>query len=341
MVSTEERIARPYMEQTLQGTTPSSLIIINGISKGSTHFALMGGVVPTLVSGRAFQGNDAEANVAMMSQALAQKNHLHIGSTFPLNGTTFTLIGLYTTSGQFEDDTLVIPLATLQSVYHLDGVDAVTATAANFQQADEVAARLRNLLGPNFSVTTQADQYGNVLSALQVAHNSIQAALAASFLVAAAIIVFVVLLLVRERTAEIAILKTIGASHVQVLRQFWIEILALSALAAVVALPLITILGPFLAHVFDIDASALVNADSSGNTPGFDHPIMMNNGVTSSTTTTLASNLSNLHLAAATLNVQTLLTILGVGIGLALLASFIPTWFVAYLKPAEVLRKAN
>jgi putative ABC transport system permease protein len=47
------------------------------------------------------------------------------------------------------------------------------------------------------------------------------------------------------------------------------------------------------------------------------------------------------HLAAATLNVQTLLIIVGVGIGLALLTSLIPTWFVSHVKPAEVLRKAN
>ena len=36
-----------------------------------------------------------------------------------------------------------------------------------------------------------------------------------------------------------------------------------------------------------------------------------------------------------------LLIILGVGIGLALLTSFIPTWFVARLKPAHVLRQAS
>ena len=97
------------------------------------------------------------------------------------------------------------------------------------EQVDAVAARLRSLLGPQFNVTTLADHYSKVFNALQVAQNSIQAALVASFLIAAAIIVFAVLMLVRERTAEIATLKTIGASHMQVLRQFWIEILTLSA----------------------------------------------------------------------------------------------------------------
>src|SRR5579875_3186563 len=339
VVATEERIARPYTEQNLDSVPGAPLIMINGISEGASDFALSGGVVPTLVAGRAFQDSDANADVAMMSQALARQNHLQIGSTFFLNGTLFTLIGLYTTSSQIEDSTLIIPLTVLQQVYHLDGVDSVTVTAASLQQVDTVAARLRALLGVNFSVTAQADQYNNVFGALQIAQNTIKIALVASFLIAAAVIVFAVLML--ERTAEIAILKTIGASRLQVLRQFWAEIMVLSALAAALALLLIMSLGSWLAHLFDIDASALVNADSGGNHPSFDHPISINGGVISSTTPTTASNLNTIHLAAATLNIQTFLIIVGVGIGLALLTSFIPTWFITHLKPAEILRKAN
>jgi ABC-type antimicrobial peptide transport system permease subunit len=160
-------------------------------------------------------------------------------------------------------------------------------------------------------------------------------------LIAAAIIVFAVLMLVRERIAEIATLKTIGASHMQVLRQFWIEILTLSTMAATLAILLIVALGPFLSHLFDINASSLMEPLANG--PSIDHPLVTNaNGVMTGTTSSTASNIINAaHLTAATLNIQTLLIILGVGIGLALLTSLIPTWFVAHLKPAQVLRKAN
>jgi putative ABC transport system permease protein len=159
-----------------------------------------------------------------------------------------------------------------------------------------------------------------------------------SFLIAAAVIVFAVLMLVRERTAEIAILKTIGASHLQVVRQFWTEIVALSAAAAALAVLLLVTLGPFISQKFDIDASSLVNAGG----PGLSHPSIIVNGAATNSTSSAASNpLGNVHLAAATLNAQTLLIIVGVGIGLALLTSLIPTWFVSHVKPAEVLRKAN
>lgn len=343
VASTQELLARPYTEGNLQSTSTHAPlpITINGVSLDTSTFTLSGGAVPTLVAGRSFQASDANANVAMMSQALAKKNDLKVGSTFTLHGTTFTLIGLYTTSSQTTDNSVVMPLTTMQTVYQLDGVDSIYVTAANPQQVEAVAARLRDLLGADFNVVVQADQYNNVLGALQVAQKSIQAALVASFLIAAAVIIFAVLMLVRERTAEIAVLKTIGASHLQILRQFWTEILALSVMASLLAVLLLVILGPVLAHLFDIDATSLIKSATANNGPSVDHPLIMTNGVSSTTTSTVEANLSNTHLAAATLNVQTLLIILGVGIGMALLTSLIPTWFVARLKPAQVLRKAN
>jgi putative ABC transport system permease protein len=137
-------------------------------------------------------------------------------------------------------------------------------------------------------------------------------------------------MLVRERTAEIAILKTIGASHVQVLRQFWTEIVTLSATAALLAALLLATLGPVISQRFTISPPPVT-------TGTFMH---VGNG-TSITETPLNPNVHDIHLAAASLNAQTFLIILGLGLGLALLTSLIPTWFVAHLKPVEVLRKAN
>ncbi|HEX4713895.1 MAG TPA: ABC transporter permease [Ktedonobacteraceae bacterium] len=344
-------LARPDTDKALKGspiTTPdgkqgSIPVMINGIPSDATNFTLVGGDTPTLVSGRGFRASDANANVAMMDEAVAQANHLKVGSTFELHGATFTVIGLYKAASQFSASSIIIPLATMQQVFNIHGVDSVTVNAANYAQVEPVAAKLRSMLGKAYDIVTQSAQFKNVLSALQVAQNSIQIALVVSFLIAAAVIIFAVLMLVRERTAEIAILKTIGASHLQVLRQFWTEIVALSTTAAVLAVLLLMTLGPFLSQKFDINASALFNANSSG--PGFgSQPIMTFNGAgtTSGSAGLTASNqLSNIHLASATLNAQTLLIIVGVGIGLALLTSLIPTWFVSHIKPAQVLRKAN
>jgi len=349
VVSTQANLSRPDQDGTLKGTqitAPNGQqfnapVLVSGISSDSTNFTLSDGQTPTLVAGRAFRDSDANADVAMMSQAVAEANGLQVGSTFTLKGTTFTLIGLYTTSNQLADSSMVIPIAIMEKVFNIDGVDSITATAASYEQVDAVAARLRKALGSQYNVVTEASQYSKVFSALQVAQTTIQVALVISLLIAATVTIFSVVMLVRERIAEIAILRTLGASHWQVLRQFWTEIVALSATASALAVLLLVTLGPFIAQKFDIDASSLANSDLASN-PGaggafFSMPV---NGSPGPSVTTATNPLNNVHLAAATLDAQTLLIILGVGMGLALLASLIPTWFVSHIKPARVLRQA-
>jgi putative ABC transport system permease protein len=120
-----------------------------------------------------------------------------------------------------------------------------------------------------------------------------------------------------------------------VLRQFWTEVVAMSGSAAVLAIFLFVTLGPFISRWFDIDPGSLVNP--IGNSDA----IFAGQNIGGGPPTGTSSNpLSNTHLAAATLNGQTLLIIVGVGLGLALLASLIPTWGVSHVKPARVLRQA-
>ncbi len=343
VVSTQENLSRPDQDGTLKGTTitapngqqVNAPVLVSGISSDATNFTLAGGQIPTLVTGRSFQAIDANADVALMGQAVAQANGLSVGSTFTLKGTTFTLIGLYTTSDQITDNSIVIPIATMEKVFGINGVDSITATAASYEQVDAVADRLRKALGSAYNVITQASQYSKVFNALQVAQTTIQVAMVISLLIAAVVTIYAVVMLVRERIAEIAILRTLGASHWQVLRQFWTEIVALSAMAAAIAVILLVTLGPFISQKFDIDPSSLLNNGPGLNSSGGGVEVRIAGPGSAS-----ANALSNIHLASATLNAQTLLIIMGVGLGLALLASLIPTWFVSHTKPARVLRQA-
>lgn len=344
VASTQESLSRPDLDGALQGgtiTAPNGQQIsvpvgVNGIASDATNFTIAGGVTPTLASGRALRASDANADLALIDQSVAEANHLKVGSTFTLQGTTFTVVGVYTTSNQLADSSVIIPMATMQRVFGINGVSSITATAASYEQVEAVAARLRKALGKQFDVVTDEAQYSKVFSALQIAQASIQVALVISLLIAAAVTIFAVIMLVRERIAEIAILRTLGASHWQVLRQFWTEIVALSAMAVAVAILLLVTLGPFISQKFDIDPSSLVNTG-----PGsFGSGVVFSATIGGATTSTASNPLSNTHLAAATLNAQTLLIMLGVGMGLALLASLIPTWFVSHTKPARVLRQA-
>lgn len=338
VASVEETLRRSADEGELKtesfttpnGNTISIPPIVNGISSGSTHFTLGAGSTPTIVSGRSFETSDDNAYVAMMSQSLAETNNLKVGSTFSLKDTKFTIIGLYTTdnNNRFANNTITIPLATMQKVYDVDGVDSITAYATTYEEVDSLVTRLSSSLGTAFNVVAQDRFVQNAIDAINVAQNSIRLALIVSVVTAAVVIVFAVILLVRERTIEIGTLKAIGASHWQVIRQFWSEVLTLSLLAGILAAILLATLGPAISQQFNISTGTF-GFGGNGGPGGFGG----GRG--------LFSAASNVSLAAATLTPQTLLIILGLGIALAVLTSFIPSWYVAQIKPAEVLRKSN
>lgn len=327
--------------QTPDGRSISIPPTVNGISTDATHFTLAGGSTPTLVSGRSFTTSDASADVAMMSQTLASTNNLSVGSTFTLKGKRFTVIGIYTlTTNTFASNSLVIPLATMQTVFSINGVDSITAYAQNFEQVDTVAARIRSALGSAYDVVTEASNYTSTIGALNAAQNSIRLALIVSIVTATLVIIFTVFITVRERTMEIGTLKAIGASHWQVIRQFWGEVLALSAVAAIIAVLLLVTVGPVISNAFNASVptspTSATNTTSVQNGPGggrFGGPgVLFFNKAQ-------AANL-NVHLSSATLDAQSLLIIVGLGMGLAVLTSIIPAWYVSRIKPAEVLRRA-
>ncbi len=341
VVSVETSLQRTDTNSTLKTSTiqtPNGRSItipptVNGISTGATHFTLAGGSTPTLSSGRTFQASDANANVAIMSQTLATANSLQVGSTFTLKGKTLSLIGLYTTGQTFADNSLVVPMATMQNLFSVKGVDSITAYAQSYEQVDVTAAKLRTTLGKAYNVVTEASNYTSTIDALNAAQNSIKLALIVSIITSVMVIVFAVFITVRERTAEIGTLKAIGASHWQVIRQFWGEVLALSAIAAILAVLLLVTLGPVISQAFNISTPAATTTTTPGR---FGGGFGQGRALFASQA---ASKLSNVHLTSATLNVQSLLIIVGLGMGLAVLTSVIPSWYVARIKPAEVLRR--
>jgi putative ABC transport system permease protein len=342
VASVEESLSRTDTGSTLktssiQGPNGRSFTIpptVNGISTNATNFTLAGGTTPTLESGRSFQASDANAYVAMVSETLAQANNLAVNSTFALQGQSFTIIGLYTTDQTFANNSVVVPLATMQKVFAVAGVDSITAYAQSFEQVDTVATSLRTKLGSAYDVVTEASTFDSTIAALNTAQNSIKLALIVAIVTATLVVIFTVFITVRERTIEIGTLKAIGASHWQVIRQFWGEILALSIVASVIAITLLVTLGPVISNAFNVTPTT---STAAATTPGgFGGGGRF--GAGRNLFATPAANL-NVHLSGATLNAQALLIIVGLGMGLALLTSVIPAWYVARIRPAEVLRR--
>src|SRR5437667_8036525 len=95
-------------------------ILVTGTDDPAS-LAALGVQSAELISGRTFDASDSNADVAVLGQALADHNGLKVGDTVPINGTTFQVIGIFTSGTQFGDNSLFVPLTTAQTVFNRPG----------------------------------------------------------------------------------------------------------------------------------------------------------------------------------------------------------------------------
>jgi putative ABC transport system permease protein len=321
--SVQGQIGRVGTDETSTSTFPP---YIYGFTPGLSLYPLFTGDAAHITAGRNLTATDTDK--ALTSQAMADANGWHLGSTFSIDGTTVTLVGIFdTNNGDISNDAIIIPIQTARTIYNISGATQLTVYAANDTVVSSVVNKLKSILGKQFDVVSQASNYTDVLNALQSAQKNIFATLLAAIVTTALIIVFAVTLIVRERIQEIGLLKAIGASHWQVVSQFCVEVLSLSGFAAIIAAILLAVLGPPLASKFDINTEADTTT------------IHLGGGAALIGKSTIGQQL---HSASQTLSTGltpgTLALILLVGIGLAVLSSAVPAWYVARVRPADVLR---
>lgn len=189
-----------------------------------------------LVSG-AFLKPGGTADV-LVNVAYANSHHLSVGSTLPINGTDYKVVGLVnpTLSGNTAD--LYFPLATLQSLSTQSArVNMVLVRADSAQNVDAVAKEVKAVLPGAQVVTTKAlaDQVSGSLSDAKKLTDRFGGVLVAIVLLAAfAIAVLLTLGAVAKRVREIGTLRAIGWSRGRVVRQLLGETVGIGVLGAAV-----------------------------------------------------------------------------------------------------------
>jgi putative ABC transport system permease protein len=152
----------------------------------------------------------------------------------------FRVVGVMEPKGQmlgFDlDDTAWIPVASAMRVFNLDELFEVDVLYAHPEIAGRVEEDVRRLLterhggNEDFTITSQAamlEVFGNVMNVVTM---SVGAIAGLSLLVGATGILTMMWIAVGERTAEIGLVRSLGASREQVLRLFLAEATVLSTL---------------------------------------------------------------------------------------------------------------
>ena len=137
---------------------------------------------------------------------------------------TFTLGGIFDV-GMFEYDSsfIYIPLADAQAYFQLpDRVNAIEVSVADPEAIASYRPELQRRVGAGFQVIDWQQLNAHFFSALEVERNVMFLILTLIILVAAFNIITGLTMLVRSKSRDIAVLRTLGASRRSVMRTFFL-----------------------------------------------------------------------------------------------------------------------
>jgi len=313
------------------GTPP---IMVIGVEPSDTSPSLTIGGTLTMITGRYFSDEDADADVALVGQTLATKNNLGVGSEITIGTDQVEVIGIFTTGQQFGDNTLIFPIETAQRLYSIDGVTSITVSVDSVKNVNTVVTEIRAIWNNDIAdVVTAQQEYSQMNGSITDANNASQTGMLISFVVAAVVVLASVTLVVRQRAREIGIMKAIGASNWQMGFQFSLETVVISVVAAIFGVFISVLLGQQVADLLlGQSNNSILPVTGVGVPTGGNGPVIINRGGIGNI---VDGTLGGIHVA---ISPDVILIAFGTAIMLAIVASSIPVWYIARVRHADVLR---
>ncbi len=286
---------------------------IQGIDPSISVFLFSGGSIGDIISGRTLDSGDVNQSVAIIGIEYSNDNDINVGDSIVMNETSVEVIGVFDSGTRLGGNTIIMPYEALKSAYSLDGPNIIYVTVDTIGNMGIVEEELKDTLGTeDYDVAPLSALMGDRADAIQenidsIAVNSELGSLV-SLITAAAVMVFVMILVTRERIREIGVLKAIGFRNSRIMSQFFTESMALATIGFVVGVLLTIIAGPNIANLF-------IGASSTSSAPG-----------------------TSMSLGDFTLSSELMLYTLALAIVLGILGSLYPIMKAINLKPAEALR---
>jgi putative ABC transport system permease protein len=207
-------------------------------------------------AGEAFTDVDVRERrpVAMLGWDVGSKlfddPEIAIGKQVWVAGRQFTVKGVIaakgTVLGQSWDGFVMLPLTAFEAVYgrrqttvisvKMDAADQVAGAMARAEEAMRIAHRLRPGEANDFTVDTAEGLISFWQSLTRVIFTVVPAVVAIGIVVGGIVIMNIMLMSVRERTREIGIRKSLGASRRDIRRQFLAEAVTLTSLGGAAGL---------------------------------------------------------------------------------------------------------
>lgn len=188
-----------------------------------------------------------------------------IGQTLKINGTPFTVTGIFEETAGSEDgstdDIIVIPYTVAQKMSFTGTVSSYTFTGADENTIDIAKTTIENFLYSKFedsnaySVMSMAEAVDTINELMGMISTILVGIAAISLLVGGIGIMNIMLVSVTERTREIGIRKALGASPWDILSQFVVEAITTSAVGGIIGIIVGVICAKLLAGAIGLPSS--------------------------------------------------------------------------------------
>ncbi len=296
---------------------------------GTTAPNQINGTDITISSGKSINGS-LDSNNSLISQDMASKNNLKVGSTFAAYGANLTVAGIFTTTNRGASNSVIISLPAEQRLSGQSG--EVTSAIASIDSIDNLSSATSNIkttLGSSADVVSSVDQANQAVQPLNSVKSISLYSLIGAIIAGGIIILLTMVMIVRERTREIGVLKAIGASNLRIAIQFMTEAVTLTLMGSAIGMAL----GAVAAN--PITRLLVTNSTSTG-TPGVGGgggPRVGGGG--RGAFGFVRNNFSSIH-AAVGWNI--IIDGFIAAIVIALIGSGVVSLFISKVRPAEVLR---
>ena len=215
----------------------------------------------TLEEGRHITPEDSFS--VLISQELAEKNHLSVGDTITLYSLdtqredAFEIVGIYSgTEGMAKDAMMADGIAANQgyidmnsyqrmwneTTLELGSLDVYVVSAENVQDVLETIQNLPEIKDKTFTYSTNTENFDLISNPLTSLQTLMDTAVIVIAVTGAAIIVLLLVLWTRGRKKEAGILMAVGRSKVEIVLQFLSENILVAIPAVVASLGLTALL---------------------------------------------------------------------------------------------------
>ena len=273
-------------------------------------------------------------NIAMIGKDVATRNNLTAGQTFKAYDKDITVSGVFDAGNTFANAMVLMPISSVQNLSGQTGqINSLVVTVDSLDNLSSVSDAIKSKLGSDkVDVTSSQDQATNAVTPLENIKSISLYSLIGSLVAGSVIILLTMIMIVRERRREIGVLKAIGSSNAKVMAQFTAESLVLTFISSVV--------GIILGFIFSnpVLKVLVTNSESSGTT-GTGNPGGGPGGRAAGMMMRIGGNAGNaLRDIHAIVDYKIILYGLAAAVVIAIIGSAIPSFFIAKIRPAEVMR---